>query len=476
MKLPIPRNPIQSSKNNITYHTLQKFDFTELKRWILDLREELLATWTKNNIPPSIGRDKAKIINGFSKLNSYNVEKLWIEDENYPSQIGFIKNFSKLASPINQFFPFMLKTKIKGKSVYDWFSDENLELMFVREIVRAVRFDKMYSFSKYLDEDFSKWYKKTNHENIGYWLEPQIREPSDGRTFLTIQDTKKLLKNKILEPFDFRNEVKIVGDEKTIGYKIRVYEKHQKVFPNIIQVFRLGFGQVAVNFPPLTSRLIYEKIFGEVEQEKYKIYDPCAGWGGRLLGALCSKKQIHYIGTEVNMNNKGCYERLGEFYNKNCGGSNTYEFYYEGAEEIHKNKKFKLHQGQIDLVFTSPPYFDREVYDIDKTQSSIRFPIYSDWLDGFMKPMISTSYQYLKSNRYMLLNISDIKKNEIEYIPLEQDTIELATNIGFQYVGSVGMVMARSVGLSTKDVKNSYFDESTMSDYKTEPILVFHKE
>ena len=93
-----------------------------------------------------------------------------------------------------------------------------------------------------------------------------------------------------------------------------------------------------------------------------------------------------------------------------------------------------------------------------------------------MKPMISTSYQYLKSNRYMLLNISDIKKNEIEYIPLEQDTFELATNIGFQYVGSVGMVMARSVGLSTKDVKNSYFDESTMSDYKTEPILVFHKE
>ena len=214
-----------------------------MKRWILDLREELLATWTKNNIPPSIGRDKEKIINGFSKLNSYNIEKLWIEDENYPSQIGFIKNFSKLASPINQFFPFMLKTKIKGKSVYDWFSDENLELMFVREIVRAVRFDKMYSFSKYLDEDFTKWYKKTNHENIGYWLEPQVREPSDGRTFLTIKDTEKLLKNKMLEPFDFRNEVKIVGDEKTIGYKIRVYEKHQKVFPNIIQVFRLGLGQ-----------------------------------------------------------------------------------------------------------------------------------------------------------------------------------------------------------------------------------------
>ena len=75
MKLPIPRNPIQSSKNNITYHTLQKFDFTELIRWILDLREELLATWTKNNIPPSIGRDKERIINGFSKLNSYDIEK-----------------------------------------------------------------------------------------------------------------------------------------------------------------------------------------------------------------------------------------------------------------------------------------------------------------------------------------------------------------------------------------------------------------
>ena len=36
----------------------------------------------------------------------------------------------------------------------------------------------------------------------------------------------------------------------------------------------------------------------------------CSGWGGRLLGSLSSQLKIHYVGTDVNSNNKGCYESL----------------------------------------------------------------------------------------------------------------------------------------------------------------------
>ena len=472
MKLPISRNPIQSSTLNINYETLQKFTFEELKEWILALRNELYTIWRDRDIPPSIGKDKNQIIKQFSKLKLYEVDKLFFTDKYYPNHLGFIKNFTKLASPINQFFPSMLKTKINGKSMWDWFENDNLKRDFIREIVRAVRFDKMYSYSEYLKDDFVKWYDENNHEEIGYWLEPQKIISTDLSTYLSLSEIK-LLKDFKLKDEDFRNDVKIDGDEPTIGYKVRVYEKHQKVFPNIIQVFRLGLGQPPVNFPPLTAKLIYDKYLPT--QEHHIIWDMCSGWGGRLLGSLCSDRQIHYIGSEVNLNNKGCYEELGEFYNSNCGGDNTFEIFYQGAEIIHQNKSFQKYKGKVSLCFTSPPYFGREQYSQDKEQSFIKFPNYNDWLNGFMKPMIKNSWDYLKPNGHLILNIADIKMGS-EYIPLEQHSIELALQEGFNYLGNTPMVMSRSIGIKTDDAKNNWFDSNTNETYKTEPILIFKKD
>jgi hypothetical protein len=205
------------------------------------------------------------------------------------------------------------------------------------------------------------------------------------------------------------------------------------------------------------------------------VYDFCAGWGGRLLGALCSNREIKYVGTDVNTNNKGCYEALGEFYNKNCNGTNEYEIYYEPAELIHKNKSFQKHKGKIDLVLTSPPYFGREIYSSDEEQSCIKFPNYRDWLKGFLQPSIETCWTWLKPNSHLLLNVADVKMGENNYIPLEQDTIELSINLGFEYVGKAEMVMSRMVGLDPVAVKNRWFDKTTNKIYKTEPILIMKK-
>ena len=38
------------------------------------------------------------------------------------------------------------------------------------------------------------------------------------------------------------------------------------------------------------------------------------------------------------------------------------------------------------------------------------------------------------------------------------------------------MSMVRMIGLNPKDVRNNWFDETTMKDYKTEPILIFEKQ
>ena len=230
-------------------------------------------------------------------------------------------------------------------------------------------------------------------------------------------------------------------------------------------------GQAVSNFRPTAAKYIYETYGGDGVT-----LDMSCGWGGRLLGALSSNRNIHYVGTDVNTNNIGCYENLGEFYNKNCNGTNTYEIYYEPAELIHKNKSFQKYKGEISLCITSPPYFGREIYSLDKEQSCIKFSNYHDWLDGYYEPMIKNCYDYLKPRGHLVLNVADTKMSDQSYIPLEQHTIELAVKQGFTYLGNIPMVMSRMIGVKTDKVKNNYFDGSSNKIYKTEPTLCFIKE
>ena len=70
------------------------------------------------------------------------------------------------------------------------------------------------------------------------------------------------------------------------------------------KAFRLGLGQPAVNFPPLTARWIYENYTKHIpKNETLNIYDPSSGWGGRILGAMASHRKIHYVGTDPNTDN-----------------------------------------------------------------------------------------------------------------------------------------------------------------------------
>lgn len=482
VKTPIlKRTNLHELKSNITYDEIQQFSFPQLSKWVDELRNEIVELWD-TGIPPTIGKSKEGIIKSFRKLKEYPVENLFFQDKNYPHHLGFIKNNTKTG--VNQFFPAMYETKIdRQPSIYDFFTKKDLQQRFKRHIVRNVRFDGMYSYSRYLinqngqnHTDFFREWKNDLNGETGFWLEVAQSENNDispKKVWLDTKSVKKLLKMDFLRSFDLRNVMDFDENEPQ-GYYVRFYDKQKKVIQGLLQIFRIGLGtQPAVNFPPLTSRLLYEKFLPQ--ENGFIVYDFCAGWGGRLLGALCSNRQIHYVGTDVNTNNKGCYERLGEFYNSNCGGTNTYEIYYEPSEEIHKTKSFQKHKGQIDLVLTSPPYFGREIYSSDKEQSCIKFPNYRDWLNGFLRPSIETCWTWLKPNSHLLLNVADVKMGENNFIPLEQDTIELAVNLGFEYVGKIEMVMSRMIGLDPVGVKNRWFDETTNKIYKTEPILIMKK-
>ena len=489
MELPIPPYQISKLKTNISYGQIQSFSFEELSDWTDDLREELLSMWVDENQPPVIGVSKDLIIDRFKKLKDYDVNSFFIEDELYEDYLGFIKNFSKLASGVNQFFPALLKTRVmRGSetplSIYDFLSNEKLFLHFKHEIVQKTRFDKMYLFTDYLKydgddiEDFIERWVSGLDTNTDFYLEPSNtthKRENNGKVVLDMEMIKSLQKREIFNSDILRNKDGYDIKNEMEEYYIRYYDKRTTIFTHLFQILRLGLNQVAVNFPPLTARYLYEKYLPSEKSEVFKVYDNCAGWGGRLLGSLCSNLPIHYIGTDTNLNNKGCYERLGEFYNEHTDGKNTFEIHYVGAETIHKDENFKEHFGDVDMVFTSPPYFNREIYSDDEEQSCNKYKIYDDWRDYFLKPLIQNSYDILKNERYCLININDIRRGEKDFIPLEQDTIQLAYDIGFEYIGKIGMCMSRMIGQNPTTQKNFYLEMKTQTTYKVEPIFVFHK-
>jgi hypothetical protein len=515
----------------------------EFVSWAKLLRKEVTEQWDERGTPPVIGRDEKGIIESFKKLKA-NPADYWEKDLSGDEEsLGIIKNFNKDASVVNQFFPTMLKTKISvgksaegGLSIYDHFGDPSLEEKFVKIIKRSVKRDSMYSWSRsivnkkdenpFWDGQDGYTFIKDVHEgkifigkysNLGIVI-AKVKEDTlgnygtfnaeyvgFGNLYLSAEQINELKDEGYLDSTQLSNIKKIEdgyetadGTKKKYHYLIRWYDKTDGIFPKILQVFRLSCGQPAVNFPALTAKWIYENYTKHIDQEEpLTIYDSSSGWGGRILGAMSSRKKIHYVGTDPNPDNFidelgiSRYEYVAKFFNEKCVDDfsdsltkffdiekqgNTYELFQDGSELISNNPKFQTYKGKLDLSFTSPPYFNREQYSQDENQSFKAYGEYEDWRDNFLRPTLTTIYEYLKNDRYILWNIADIKIGKSTYYPLEQDSIDILKELGCEYKGKLKMLMTRMVGLdpSKSGIKNAV--EYQGKQYKFEPIFVFHKK
>lgn len=421
-----------------------------------------------------------------------------------------------------------------GLSIYDHFALPEMEEVFIKIMKRAIKRDSMYSFSKSVvtkKDENPFWNGQSpeqflrdaaddkifigEYKNISFWIAKMKQDTIENygtvndeylnhtNLYLSADHVQQLKDEGVLKDEHLVNVDSIQdsitnknGVTKKYYYLIRWYDKTTLIFPKILQVFRLSCGQPAVNFPPLTAKWIYEKYTSHIKDEPVVIYDSSSGWGGRILGAMSARKRIHYVGTDPNMDNFipelgiSRYEYLADFYNKNCvdhdmdllnnffnveSTANTYELFHDGSELIHNNPKFQKYKGKLDLSFTSPPYFNREQYSQQETQSFLAYSEYEDWRENFLKPTLTTIYEYLKPNRYILWNIASIKIGKDSYYDLEGDSRKILEELGCEYKGKLKMLMTRMIGLdaSSDGVLNKVKHDGKW--YKYEPIFCYLK-
>lgn len=158
-----------------------------------------------------------------------------------------------------------------------------------------------------------------------------------------------------------------------------------------------GFNGVAkvAEFPPFVARKIYLKYTG---MEKRSILDPCAGWGGRMIGAS-SIPNTRYVACEPCTETYNGLVKLGEWL-KSLQPTFDFEIHHIPYEEFETDEKF-------DIALTSPPYFSTEHYSDEETDSAHKFPQYDLWVEGFYTPLIVNTIDRLKENCVFILNIGD---------------------------------------------------------------------
>ena len=171
-----------------------------------------------------------------------------------------------------------------------------------------------------------------------------------------------------------------------------------------------------------------------------KVLDPCAGFGGRLLGAVCSPKNVSYTGIEPSPQTIEGLQALRGQLIVDGGISPTRMTLIQGVAE-----KMDF-EGVYDLVVTSPPYRDLEQY-IGGDQS---FHYGGDWTARFFEPLIANSHRALVSGGHLVLNVNH---------DMEAETIALAEKIGFVSCVGHGYPLSK-------------FGKRTKTQ---EPILVFQK-
>lgn len=133
------------------------------------------------------------------------------------------------------------------------------------------------------------------------------------------------------------------------------------------------------NFRPVAAASLYHAFC----PKGGTVYDPSAGYSGRLLGAWSCRCVARYIGTDpCELTFKGLQETAADLVKFAPTRKLEVKLKMLGSED------FQPAPGSVDCIVTSPPYRGLERYSDEETQSWKKFPTRDAWMEGFMKPTL----------------------------------------------------------------------------------------
>lgn len=174
--------------------------------------------------------------------------------------------------------------------------------------------------------------------------------------------------------------------------KLTIYRKAIRDYgrdtPEVLRETLYVLCPEATNFKASLARKIYSVLL----PQGGTVFDPFAGWGDRALAAIASEQVVSYTGIDCNPLLKEGYQQISKLDPKvNLSIQSITD--YEGKE-------------QYDLIFTSPPFWDYEIYNPDDPKQSIAlYPSKKRWRENFLFPVLSGLMERLKPGGHLALYV-----------------------------------------------------------------------
>lgn len=146
----------------------------------------------------------------------------------------------------------------------------------------------------------------------------------------------------------------------------------------------------ATTFSPLLSKCIYDYFI----ENTGNVLDPFSGWGDRAIGAIASPKVKSYQGVDCNKALIPGYTAL----KNELDDRSKIDFCISTFEDFKTDQKY-------DLIFTSPPFFDFEIYSSSLSQSITGHDTYKSWFNKWAKAILRKMVNLLSENGTLILHI-----------------------------------------------------------------------
>lgn len=194
-------------------------------------------------------------------------------------------------------------------------------------------------------------------------------------------------------------------------------------------------GENVTNFKAQNAKAIAEHLCPVLWGN---VYDYSCGYGGRLLGIGSSNFKYKYIGVEPNTETVNYLNYLNDIIDEATGVRGT----------IIQSVSEQYQPEDIDLAFSSPPYFNLEKYSNEETQCMVQFKTEDEWFEGYVAPTMENIKRGLNNDGIFATNIADYKSyDRKEPYEVVQRWIQTAEKVGFKYDGVIKMMLNTRPGV-----------------------------
>lgn len=183
------------------------------------------------------------------------------------------------------------------------------------------------------------------------------------------------------------NKDSLIEQVKAKGLEVNRYNLREAVYENTVEC--------SIHNPMII------KYFIDTYKAK-SVLDMSSGWGDRLIGSLLCDVE-HYVGTDPNSCLYAAYDNIIKTFRPLTKNKGSYHVNHAKFEEVDlKGQKF-------DLMYSSPPYFDYEIYTDKEGDHSLGDFGEDEWLQLFMYPSVLKIEQALKEGGKAVFYFSQAK-------------------------------------------------------------------